>query len=75
MEQLTGYEAKAHKMVASYCLAAKQKAQGKRKKHVPYSVPKIAEALCKALGMPEPTREREIKRLFEIELTGSWSLI
>jgi len=75
------YEEKAHKLIARYCResylnANPPKPKRKRKRHTPYSVPEIAEALVKALGIhDEREREHECKRLFEIERSGAWSFI
>lgn len=45
-------------------------------KHRPYTVPAIAAALVKALAIHDDrAREHEVKRLFEIERSGAWSLI
>lgn len=46
------------------------------KRHRPYTIPAIAEALVKALAIHDDSaREHELKRLFEIERSGAWSLI
>ncbi len=69
---MTLWEAKAHKIIADYCRQA-WKSNGKRQG---YSVPAIADALVKALGIKDgKAREHEVKRLFEIERVGAWSLI
>lgn len=68
---------KANAIISRYCLDSYRQANilpngQKRKRHVPYSVPLIAAALVEALGRND---EHEIKRLFAVEATGSWSLI
>lgn len=89
---LTPWERKAHELVARYCREAYLRANTPKravrrllardsrvrlvKKHRPYTVPAIANALVAALGIHEDVaREREIKRLFEVERQGAWSLI
>lgn len=72
---------KAREIIARYALEAYREANTtkrgtRRKRHRPYTVPAIAEALTAALSIAdEREREHEIKRLFEIERMGAWSLI
>jgi len=68
----TTWETKVNKVIAKLCYAswyqANHNAQGKRyKKHRPYSIPKEAERLVEALGMPD-RREAEIKAKTLMEL-------
>ena len=73
--------AKAREIAARYSHEAWRQANfdktGKRyKRRRPYAVPAIAEALVKAIGLPDRTaREHECKRLFEVERLGAWSMI
>ena len=86
------WERKAHEIIARYCreswLHANTPSAATRKllrddpsvrlykKHRPYVVPAIANALVVALRIHDNhTREHEVKRLFEIERAGVWSLI
>jgi len=86
------WEIKAHRIVAQYCRESYLRANTPNKtirrllradrtvklykRHVPYSVPAIADALVNALGLHnERAREYEIKRLLEVERLGAWSLI
>lgn len=68
---------KAHEIIASHCkasyMACNKKPDGTmRRRHVPYPVPGIAKALVEALNRDD---EHEAKRLFQVERTGSWTLI
>ena len=65
---------KALALISLECSRAYAEANAKRKgkRHVPYSVPEIAEALIKALDRDD---EAEVKRLFIIQSTRAYSLI
>ena len=68
---------KANAMVAAECLASYRAANilpnGRlRKRHVPYRVPELSEALIQALNA---NNEHEVKRLFLVADLGAWSLI
>lgn len=66
------WERKAHALVASYAAEAWRA----NKRRGGYTLPEIARALVAALGLKNATaREHELKRLFEIERLGAWSLI
>ena len=69
-----GWRKKASRIIGEYCLAEYNRVNKnkKNKKHVPYSVPEIAEALLQCLNNND---EYEAKRLFIIISTGSFSLI
>lgn len=86
------WERKAHETIARYCRESWLRANTPNaatmkllqddpsvrlyKKHRPYAVPAIADALVKALAIHDSrAREHEVKRLFEIERSGAWSLI
>jgi hypothetical protein len=58
--------------IAEDCEAARKAARGKRKKHVPYRVPDIAQAMVQALN---EDNEHEAKRLLHIRRVGALSLI
>jgi hypothetical protein len=71
------WQNKAKDIIAKYArqayLQANQLPNGKiRKKHLPYTVPEICEALIDALNKDD---EHEAKRLFQVEAIGSWTLI
>lgn len=71
------WQHKAERLIAEHAMAAYKAANilpngQKRKRHVPYRLPEIAEALVAALGAND---EHEAKRLFMVESAGSWSLI
>lgn len=67
------WRTKALAIVSAECARAYREANTpKRRKHRPYSVPEIAEALIKALDKND---EHEVKRLFIIYDTGALSLI
>lgn len=67
---------KAKRIIGDECMTSYRSANinkgVKRKRHVPYSVPKIASALIAALDKDD---EHEVKRLFIIHSTGALSLI
>lgn len=64
---------KALAIISAECARAYSEANTpRRKRHVPYRVPEIAEALVKALDKDD---EHEVKRLFLIHSTGTLSLI
>jgi hypothetical protein len=68
---------KAQKLIGDYCKASYEQVNylknGRlRKRHVPYSIPEIALALIAALNHDD---DYELKRLFLIESTRSFSLI
>ncbi len=66
------WERKAHELVGRYA----RQAWLANKKRGGYSLPEIASALVAALGLKDRGEsEREVKRLFEIERVGAWSLI
>ena len=74
---MAAWHDKANRLIAQYCLASYRQANilsngATRKRHVPYSVPEIAQALVAALGAND---EHEAKRLFHVESLGAWSLI
>ena len=72
VDKLEPWENKAHDIVARYC--HRSWIQGKRQPG--YSVPAIAHALVRALGIVDDrSREHEVKRLFEVERLGAWTLI
>lgn len=68
-------------MIARYCRDAWRQTNTQRdgtryQRHRPYAIPEIAAALVSALGIhDDEAREHEIKRLFELERTGAWTLI
>ena len=70
------WHAKARQIIAKHCEQSYRAANFKNKirsrKHVPYRVPEIAEALIRALNSDD---EHEAKRLFIIESTRTHSLI
>ena len=69
---LPAWEEKAHDLVAKYC----HRSWIQNRRRSGYSIPAIAHALVKALGLHDPVaREYEVKRLFEVERLGAWSLI
>jgi hypothetical protein len=91
-DSIAPWERKAHEIIARYCRESWLHANAPNaatrkllrddpsvrlcKKHRPYAVPAIADALVKALSTHDIcAREHEIKRLFEIERSGAWSLI
>lgn len=63
---------KAQAIISLECARAYTAANKGKKRHVPYRVPEIAEALIKALDKND---EHEVKRLFHIYHTGALSLI
>ena len=68
---------KAEGIISRYSLESYRQANilqngQKRKRHVPYSIPEIATALVEALAHDD---KREAKRLFQVEASGSWSMI
>lgn len=64
---------KAKQIIAEECRAAWRAANPPgRKRHKPYRVPEIADALIAALNKND---EHEAKRLFVIHRTGALSLI
>lgn len=66
------WEIKAHKLIASYSYSA-WLVNGKKPG---YSVPELARALVKALGIHNnKEREHEIKRLFQVEYYKAYTLI
>jgi hypothetical protein len=69
---MSAWGTKAHAMVASYA-AESWRANKKRRG---YRLPAIASALVSALGIRDNVaREHEIKRLFEVERLGVWTLV
>ncbi len=69
---MQSWETKAHTLIAQYSKQSWE--QNKRKKG--YRIPEIADALVKALGVHDnKAREYEIKRLFEVERLGAWTLV
>lgn len=72
-----GWRNKAQRIVADECLASWRQANvtqdGRvRRKHVPYSVPALSQALIEALGNDD---EHECKRLFYVQSLGAETLI
>ncbi len=64
---------KARDIIAAESLAAYRAANTpKRKRHVPYRLPAIVDALVAALGQDD---EHEAKRLFIVHATGAETLI
>ena len=75
-ETMTSWEKKAHALIGVYARESYTRANKGRKRTVPYTLPEIADALVKALGIHDhKAREAEIKRLFEVERLGAWALI
>jgi hypothetical protein len=69
---VNGWEEKAHRLVAAYSRQAWRQNRCK----AGYRLPEIAVALVTALGMHDRVAaEHECKRLFDVERTGSWTLI
>jgi len=77
---MSTWERKAHSIAAGYSLESARKVRTKRDlakgRWKPYRPPEIVDALVKGLGLHDAQeRERELKRLFEVERQGCWTLI
>lgn len=69
---MKSWEKKAHRVIAQYC----RESWEQNGRWPGYYVPSIAHALVQALGIHnDDEREREVKRLFEVERLGAWTLI
>ena len=66
------WQDKVKEAIAAQCEAARQNARGNRKRHVPYRVPDLAQAMVAALNADD---EVEGKRLLVIYRTGTLSLV
>lgn len=66
------WQDKVEEAIAAQCEIARQQARGKRKTHVPYSVPELARAMVEAINRDD---ESEGKRLLLIYRTGAISLV
>ena len=65
------WQDKVKESIAAQCEQARLQARGKRKFHVPYSVPELARAMLQALN---EDNETEGKRLLLLYRTGALSL-
>ena len=65
------WQDKVKEAIAAQCESARITARGTRKRHVPYSVPYLAQEMVKALNQDN---EAEGKRLLLIYRTGALSL-
>ena len=65
------WQDKVKEAIAEQCERARKEARGNRKRHVPYRVPELAEAMVAALDSED---EREGKRLLLVYRNGAYSL-
>ena len=66
------WQSKLKEAIASQCEDARKAARGNRRKHVPYCVPELAQAMVAALDSDD---EQEGKRLLLLYRTGAVSLV
>ena len=65
------WQDKVKEAIAAQCETARKEARGNRKRHVPYHVPDLAQAMVDALNADD---EAEGKRLLLLYRTGTISL-
>ena len=65
------WQNKIKEAIAAQCETARKEARGNRKRHVPYRVPELAQAMVAALNADD---ESEAKRLLLLYRTGAHSL-